>query len=57
MNAGDLKLLTDEEPVCGFHETGSCERLTELTRRHVDRTRSLIYHVVLNDADAIRPST
>ncbi|OGV70431.1 MAG: hypothetical protein A3K18_24335 [Lentisphaerae bacterium RIFOXYA12_64_32] len=43
---------TDERLVMLFQRDGDVGRLDELTRRHMPRTRAVVFQMVLNDADA-----
>jgi len=43
---------TDEQLVWNYQQTGVAEPLEELAQRHVSRVRSVLYAMVLNDADA-----
>ena len=43
---------TDEELVTSFQSTGAPADLEELARRHLRRVRNMLFHMVLNAADA-----
>lgn len=44
--------LTDEQLIEQFRETGEMQCFDTLVHRHVGRVRSMVYPMVLNDADA-----
>ena len=48
----DSATRSDEDLVRCFQQTGAVAPLNELVARHSGTIRSLVYHMVLNDADA-----
>ena len=52
MNTSELARLTDEQLADRYRQSGTPEAGDELVRRHLARTRAMIYAMVLNDADA-----
>lgn len=47
-----METATDMELVARFQETGEVRHMDELVRRHIGKVRSLVFPMVLNDADA-----
>ena len=47
-----MGVISDEELVDDFQQTGEMRNLDELVHRHIGKVKAMIYPMVLNQADA-----